>query len=85
MYYDDRGNENNSSNSAGDFFGSANTWNGYGVCSSDDSIPPTKTKVLIVEKCQQNANLATLANETLTLSKLPRLLRLSFLVLLKFC
>ncbi len=40
------------------------------------------TWVPIVEKCWQNANLAVLANETLVLSKL---LRLSFLVLLKFC
>ncbi len=40
-----------------------------------------KSRVSIVEKCQQNANVAALANETFSLYKLPML---SFLVSLKF-
>ncbi len=43
MYYDDRGNESNYK-SAGDVLGSANTWNGGVVCSTDGSISPTKTE-----------------------------------------
>ncbi len=44
MYYDHRGNENNSNKSAEDVLGSANTGNGSGVCSTDGSIPSTGTK-----------------------------------------
>ncbi len=44
MHYDHRGNENNSNKSAADALGSANTWNGGGVCSTDCSIPPTETR-----------------------------------------
>ncbi len=44
MYYDHRGNENNSNKSAGDALGSANTWNGGGVCGIDGSIPPTEAR-----------------------------------------
>ncbi len=42
MHYDHRCNENNSNKSAVDTHGSANTRNGGGICSTDDSIPPTK-------------------------------------------
>ncbi len=38
MYYDHRGYENNSNKSAGDVLGSANTWDGGGVCSIGGSI-----------------------------------------------
>ncbi len=44
MYYDYRGNENNSDESAGDVLGSAKTWNGSGVCSTDGNISPIKNK-----------------------------------------
>ncbi len=44
MYYDHRGNENNSNKSVGDVLGSANTGNSGGVCSTYGSIPPTETK-----------------------------------------
>ncbi len=44
MYYDHRGNENNSNRSVGAVPGSTNTENGGGVCSTDGSIPLTETK-----------------------------------------
>ncbi len=44
MYYDHRGNENNSNKSAGNVLGSVNTLNGSGVCSTDDNILPTKAR-----------------------------------------
>ncbi len=44
MYYDHRGNEENSNKSVGDVLGSANTWNGVGVYSADGSIPPTEVR-----------------------------------------
>ncbi len=40
MYYDHRGNENNSNKSVGDVLGSANTGNSDGVCSPDGRILP---------------------------------------------
>ncbi len=41
MYYDHRGNENNSDKSAGDILRSAYTWNGGDVRNTDDSVSPT--------------------------------------------
>ncbi len=42
MYYDHRGNENNSNKSVGDVPGSVNTGNGGGVCSIDGSLRLTR-------------------------------------------
>ncbi len=44
MYYDQRGNENNSNKSVGDVRWSANIGNSGGVCNTDGSILPTETK-----------------------------------------
>ncbi len=44
MYYDYRSKENNSNKSAGDVLAYGNTGNGSGVCSTDGSKPPTKTR-----------------------------------------